>query len=388
MRVAISGFFWNKPHVGSGQYLHQLVRQLGQHPAITGVALLRPARPAPGPPLPPGVAALDLPTPFDRVGGRFANTGENLAKLYWEQVALPAACRSLGADLLHVPYWAPPLRCPIPVVVTIHDLVPLLLPAYRGGTLVRAYMRLVSHAARGSDAVIADSEATRRDVLAHLGLAPARVTTIVLAAAKHYRPPSDDERAATLTRLGLRRPFVYYVGGFDARKNVSALLRAFAHLHAQRPDVRLVLAGRVPPPQLPLFPDLRGEIAALGLHDAVDLPGFVSDDDNRALYGACAAFAFPSHYEGFGLPPLEAMACGAPVMVADRSSLPEVVGDAGLRVAPDDVAGWAAALQRLTSDEALRSRLAQAGVARAALFSEERMAEATVAVYQQVHSCD
>lgn len=387
MLIVVNGFFWAKPAVGSGQYLHQLARWLPQQPDVSRVVLLLPALHTYTVPVPAGCIALPLATPLDRLargGGRLGRLATGLAKLWFEQRAVPLAARLLRADLLHVPYFAPPLRSTVPVVATIHDLVPLLLPEYRGGPLVQAYMRLVRVAARRAAALLADSEATRRDLLLHLAVPPSLVTVVPLAAAAHYQPLDRCEAAAALSRLNLHPPFVYYVGGFDARKNLATLLDAFALARAHMPTLRLVLAGRVPTPAPPLFPDLRAQVAALGLEDAVVLPGFVSDAESRALYSACAAFAYPSRYEGFGLPPLEALACGAPVICAASSSLPEVVGAAARLVPVGAAAAWAEALLAVASDPALQAQMRRAGKAQAAQFSEQRTAAETTAVFRRV----
>lgn len=386
MRIAINGFFWDRPHVGSGQYLHQLVARLPHCLDVERVVVLRPALGAAGPPPPEGVEVVPLATPFDRQAqsGRRARLARNLAKLWFEQVSVPLLAEGTRADLLHVAYFAPPLRCRLPVTTTIHDLVPLLLPEYRGSSLVRAYMRLVSAAARKANAILTDSEQSRRDVITHLQINPQLVTTVYLAAAEIYnRPPAPDTVAASLARLKIRQPFVYYVGGFDARKNLQLLLRAWALVAPRRSDATLVLAGRLPNPDGLLFPDLRGQIAALGLQQSVQLPGFVSDADNQALYAGSAAFVFPSRYEGFGLPPLEALASGALVLCANSSSLPEIVGDAARLLSPDDPASWAEALSQALDDPAQRERARHTGPTRAAQFSARRMADETVAVYRR-----
>ncbi|KAB8330865.1 glycosyltransferase family 4 protein, partial [Scytonema tolypothrichoides VB-61278] len=166
------------------------------------------------------------------------------------------------------------------------------------------------------------------------------------------------------------------------RKNVATLLRAFALLRSRGERATLAIAGRALGGDPRLFPDLDGLIADLGVGAAVrriDVPL----EDGPLLYRACTLFAFPSRYEGFGLPPLEAMACGAPVVVSDASSLPEVVGGAALRVAPDDVVGWAAAISRLLGDPALRADLRRRGFAQAARFSYRRAAEETLAVLER-----
>jgi glycosyltransferase involved in cell wall biosynthesis len=381
MRIAISGMFWDQPAVGSGQYLRGLVdalpRAAQQHEYIVLLPDYLDHRP-----IEASVvgrrSSVVVCTPFDQ-------RSRNLAKLWFEQVGAPLAATQLRADLLHVPYFAPPLVARVPVVATILDIIPLLLPEYRGRAGVRAYMRLVALAARRAARVIAISDDSRADIVRHLGLAPGRVTTVPLAAGSQYRPLDRAQAlAGTAERYGLREPFVYYVGGLDARKNVETLMHAFGRmLRAGGPPATLAIAGRALGADQRLFPDLDALIAAERLERHVRRID-VSHADGPLLYNAATAFAYPSRYEGFGLPPLEAMACGTPAVVAAASSLPEVVGDAALRVLPDDMPGWANALWRLLADERLRAELRRRGLARAALFSYERVARETLDVYRQV----
>jgi len=380
VQLLISGSFWSQPSVGSGQYLHGLLAAMPQVAPEHRYVLLRPAAMPPGPPLPPGVVGAALRTPFDRASA-------NLAKLYFEQLALPTAARRLARvpepTVLLVPYFAPPLRSRVPVVTTVGDIIPLLLPEYGGGPHVRAYMQLVRRAVRRSAQVLTFSACSRDDIVAHLRLPSPRVTPVLLAAGAQYGPGNPAAaRAEVARRYGLTGPFIYYVGGLDARKNLPTLLRAFALLRARGVGATLAIAGRALGRNQRLFPDLDALIANLELGAAVrriDVPLA----DGPLLYQACTLFAFPSRYEGFGLPPLEAMACGAPVVVSDASSLPEVVGDAALRVPPDDVVAWAAAIGRLLSDPALRADLRAQGLAQAARFSYQRVAQETLAVLER-----
>jgi glycosyltransferase involved in cell wall biosynthesis len=378
MRIAINGMFLDQPNVGSGQYLHGLLGGLARIAPEHEYVLLVPETRRPNVETFERSDVQRIRTPFD---GRSAN----LAKLWFEQVGVPRAAARLGADLLHVPYFAPPLVSRVPVVASVLDIVPLLLTEYRGGAAVRAYMRLVALAVHRARQVIAISEASRQDIIAHLGCAANRVTAIPLAAGAPYRPlDREAARAVVAEHYCLRAPFVYYVGGLDARKNVPTLLRAWARLRrAGGPPATLVIAGRALGRDARLFPNIDELIAELGIGDSVvriDVP----QADNPLLYNAATAFAFPSRYEGFGLPPLEALACGTPAVVSNTSSLPEVVGDSALQAPPDDPAAWAAALWRLLGDPELRDDLRRRGMARAARFSYQRTARATLEVYDRV----
>ncbi len=378
MRIAINGMFWSQPTVGSGQYLHNLVAALTQHSSRHQFVLVVPRYLAPVRPHVPGCQVVTMPTPFDR-------RSDNLAKLWFEQVDLGQVCRKLRIDLLHVPYFAAPWRTSQPVVVTIHDIIPLLLPEYRGSRNVQLYMRLAAAGARRAPAVIADSEHTRRDIITHLGIPPERISVTHLAPAPEYGPRNAHTIAEARDRFRLRRPYVYYIGGFDARKNVEMVIRAFAEATrtwADRPI--LALAGRIPQEAGALFPDISRLILDVGIAADVALLGPVSNDDNAALMAGCAAFMFPSRYEGFGLTPLEAMRSGAPVIASSTTSVGEVVGTGGLLVAPNDLQAWVAALQRVLTDQQFAAELRQRGLERASSFAWRKTMVETIAVYETV----
>jgi glycosyltransferase involved in cell wall biosynthesis len=233
-----------------------------------------------------------------------------------------------------VPYWGPPAWSPCPVVVTIHDVIPLILPLYRGGPLQRAYTWLVSHTARRAHAVLTDSEAGKRDVVAHLHIPAERVHAVHLAADPRLKPVADPaELARVRGRYNLPDgPFLLYLGGFDARKNVVRMIEAFAKMsEAERLRTgdsglrtKLVIAGRLPDRDTAFAPDPRPLVAALGLGDRVQFTGWVDEADKPALYSLAVGAMFVSEYEGFGLPVLEAMGCGCGVVAGGgrRHSFP------------------------------------------------------------------
>lgn len=378
VQIVINGSFWSQPTVGIGQYVHNLLPWMYRLAPQHRYVILLPAGTT-IPALPDGIEVLPV-----KIGGP-----RQVAKVIFEQVAVPVIAARLARNgkptVLFVPYFAPPLRSKLPVVTTIGDLIPLLLPAYRGSWAVRVYMALVRRAALRSAHVLTFSSFSRTTILNYLGLPPDRVTVTYLAAGEQFRPPVDKVAVQQLVaaRYKVQPPFIYYVGGLDERKNVYTLLRAFALMRNRYRHVTLVIAGRALGRDRRLFPDIDQMIADLGLGSAVrriDVPV----EDGPLLYQACTIFTYPSRYEGFGLPPLEAMACAAPVIVSDATSLPEVVGAAAIRIAPDDVAGWATAITRLLDDEALRAELSQRSMVQAASFSYQRTAATTLTVLEQV----
>jgi glycosyltransferase involved in cell wall biosynthesis len=377
MRVALNAWFWDRPTTGSGQYTRCLVKHLAAVEPALEIHLV-----APGPSgkcasvQVSGHALADLPP---------ANLPlANLHKVWFEQVAFPRACRRLGADVAHVPYWAPPLRPSVPTVVTIHDLIPMLLREYRGGPSVRLYTTLVGKAARSATLVLTDSEFSRRDIIAHLGLIAGHVRAVHLAAEERYSAASNPSDAAVRTRYELPQRYVLYLGGFDVRKNIAAVINAYRQAApAIGQTCPLVIAGRLPDEDTPFTPDPRRLVWEHALDERlVHFPGFVAEEDKPALYRGAAAFMFPSRYEGFGLPPLEALSCGTPVVGSNVSSIPEVVGDGGLLLPPDDVERMAQALVKLATDADFRAELSRRALAQAAYFSCDKMAQGTLAVYR------
>ena len=324
-----------------------------------------------------------------RFGGRWENVAVRRTLPHTPLVRIPltlsAELRRRPVDLLHVQYTAPPLA-PCPVVATIHDLSFEHLPeTFRLRSRVQLRVTVRATARRAAH-VIAPSEYTRRDLLETYGLDPARVTAIPLAVSPRFRPVEDaGEVGRVKGRYGIAGEYVLAVGSIQPRKNLARLLRAYSALRRERGRSnlpQLVLVGK----QAWLYGDTLRTIEEEGLGDSVLLTGYVSEDDLPALYTGALLFAYPSFYEGFGLPPLEAMSCGAPVLTGDRTSLPEVVGDAALTVDPFDTDALADGLARLIDDDALRADLRERGLTRARRFDWRDTARMTLQVYRRVIS--
>jgi len=384
MRIALNAWFWRCPTTGSGQYTRRLVEHLVALEPGLEVMLVGPRE-----------------NPFRVSSVRFQDARRSqlealnveseagsLRKVWFEQVAFPRACRHLHADIAHVPYWAPPAVPPVPTLVTIHDLIPLLLREYRGGPLVRLYTALVGASAQSAALVLTDSEASKRDIVAHLGLPAGRVRVVYLAADERYTPTPAPDDAAVRARYGLPERYALYLGSFDVRKNVAAAVSVYRWAGpAIGEKCPLVIAGRLPERDTSFAPDPRRLMREKGVDGRfVRFAGFVDEADKPALYRGAVALIFPSRYEGFGLPPLEALACGTPVVGSDATSIPEVVGNAGVLLPPDDAEGMAGALIQLATDEDFCGEMGRRALGQAACFSWERAARETLAAYRGILS--
>ncbi|MBM4038317.1 MAG: glycosyltransferase family 4 protein [Planctomycetes bacterium] len=282
-------------------------------------------------------------------------------------------------DVFHGPDARLPRSRATKMVATVHDLFSLLSDDYADAQFrqmkAQRYQEIVDRAAR----IIVDSESTRRDLCQLLSVDPRRITVIPLGVSGHFCPRSPDEAALVLRKLAIDRPYLLSVGVLSARKNTRRVIEAF-HALSRGSGLLLVLAGRPGPG----WEAGLAAIEELALGDRVRLVGSVADADLPALYSAARAFLFPSLREGFGMPVLEAMACGTPVVTSNSSSLPEVAGDAALLVDPLDTGAIAEATRRLLEDEALARTLAARGIERARLFPWSRTARETLQVYRQV----
>jgi glycosyltransferase involved in cell wall biosynthesis len=377
MHIAFNAWFWDQPYTGSGQYIRQLVPALGQLDADLKISLIMPDRIKVPEGLPPGVEVIPARVP----------SGGEIGKVLFEQRTFPAAAGKSGADIAHVPYWAAPLTSPARLVVTIHDVIPLSMPVYQGSLTARLYFSLVRATARGAAHILTDSEFSRQEIMARIGFPAERITAIPLATTPDCHPRIGAERDPEIReKYNLPDSYVLYIGGFDVRKNLRALLAAYTFVAASvGQEYPLVLAGKEPPRWgTRRFPDLRAEIAGLGIDQYVRWIGPVDEADKPGVYRLASAFVFPSRYEGFGLGPLESMACGTPTIAADASSIPEVVGDGAYLVDPDDTRALGGVIIATLIQDDLREGLRNLGLARASHFTWQRTARETLDVYRQV----
>jgi glycosyltransferase involved in cell wall biosynthesis len=291
----------------------------------------------------------------------------------------PFLARRDRLGLLHMTYMAPPiLTCPL--VLSVHDVSYKLYPRYFSPRVRFLLNLLVGPSVRRAARVLAISESARRDIIRFYKPDPDRVIVAPLAAAPHFMPQPEDEIARVRYIHDLPAQYMLAVGNKQPRKNLRRLVRAFASIAADYPNIALVIAGQ----SGWRGSQVEAEVERLGLAERVRFTGYMPDDDLPALYAGATLFCYPSLYEGFGLPPLEAMACGAPTITSNTSSLPEVVGEAAITVSPTSTAEIACAMRLLLADDARRHEYSRRGMERAALFSWDRTARLTRDAYDAV----
>ena len=376
MRIGIDYTAGIHQGAGVGRFVRNLVSSLLELDRDNKYTLMyaRAERKSPMPRLPNG----------PNVTTRSLLLTERMANLLWYKLGLAVPIELLGpiADLYYFPDFAlPPVRRGRSVI-TVHDLSFLLVPDCAEIGLRRHLEKVVPMSVRYADFVTADSENTRNELTTLLDVEPNRVAVVYGGVDAHFHPVTDDaELQVARAKYGLYSPFILYVGTIEPRKNLGRLLRAFTGLRTKfQSRHRLVIAGGLGW----LYQDVLREIEEISTeHDVVFL-GRVSDEDLPALYSLADIFAFPSLYEGFGLPPLEAMACGLPVVCSSTSSMPEVVGDAGVLVSPYDVDGWSTAMAGLLEDGDRRRELARLGRERARQFTWERSARQLLDIFARV----
>ena len=373
MRIGIDYTAAVRQGAGIGRYTRGLVAALAERDRENRYVVFSAGADPPGTAWPENFRRRALPL-----------TDRHLAIL-WQRLRLPlpVECVTGRLDLFHSPdFVLPPVRR-ARTVLTVHDLSFMRYPECSSPPLLRYLMDAVPRSVRRADAILADSESTRHDVIELLGVPAERVFVIYPGAESRFAPgPADDaETAAVLARYGIRRPYIFSVGTVQPRKNYARLIQAYAALRRERrlPHELVISGGRGW-----LTEEVDAAIASVGPEAPVRMVGFAADADLPALYRAADLFAFPSLYEGFGIPILEALGCGTPVVAGNASSLPEAAGDAALLVDPFDVAALADAMGRLLDDSTLRHTLRARGLEQVRRFRWDESAARLLDVYATV----
>ena len=361
-----------------GHYVRQLLEALG---AEGGDVAVRPflsgLRGRPGDRAKASQGVAEMPVAPPRTGG--------LRDSWWVRRVLQAGYRTAfrfgarGYALYHEPNHIP-IRCGLPTVTTIHDLSGLVHPEWHPADRVRWYEREFAAGVRQTRRFIAASEFTKRDMVERLNIPADRIDVTYQAPRPVFRRKDDATVGRLRSQLGLPESFLLFVGTLEPRKNVAGLLEAFAALPRElRRQVPLVLAGGWGW-KMEALPEL---LRRHSIEANVRMLGYLGDDTLATLYTTCTALVWPTLYEGFGLPPLEAMACGSPVIVSNVTSLPEVVGNAGVLLDPHDVPAWTEAMRRMADDDDWRGQWRQRSRDRATTFSWQRCARQTLDCYRR-----
>lgn len=300
----------------------------------------------------------------------------------WDQITIPRLAKEAKVDILHQPCFSTPVFYRGKVVVTIHDLISVFF-GYNIPFWSRQFFgKWMPFTYRFADHLIAVSEHTKKDAIRVLGIPEDKITVIHEAADAKYHVIDDKQLLADIRHkyhVG-DDPFILHVGTLEPRKNLPFLVRAYAEAKPQLGEIKLVITGK----KGWYYEELFQLVDELQLQKDVIFTGYVEDDDIPALYNAAELFTFPSQYEGFGLPPLEAMACGTPVISSNTSSMPEVIGEAGILLSPKDQAAWTKAMIEVLNDKKLLTELRKKGLEQAKKFSWEKCARETIAVYEKV----
>ena len=370
MRIGIDATALPPQPVGAGNYIIHLIRSLAAlDPAEQLVVFAQPG----------GLELInkpDIPVSWVIIPER-----SPFARLVWEQVGLPRLVRRLRIDLLHSLHYTRPFWLPCASVVTFHDMTFFLSPHLHTRSKRWFFPQAIRMSARRADALAAVSESTRQDAIRILGIPAEKITTTPLGVDSNYRVIHDPlQRARVREKYRLPEQYVLYVGLVEPRKNLPLLVRAYRDLIDQGISLPLVVAGGFGWD----YDQVLQEIEKLDLKERVQFLGYVPQGDLPLVYNLACLFVYPTLYEGFGLPALEALACGVPVVTSAVASLPEIVGDAGILVSAGDQQALAGAMLAILSDPELSSELSKRGPARASLFTWKRTAQLTLQVYRQV----
>jgi glycosyltransferase involved in cell wall biosynthesis len=373
MHIAFNGWFWDQPNTGSGQYIRRLLHHLRRIAPDLDMTLILP---------PHNKAADDLPKDVNLAVTN--GPGGKLGKVWFEQRIFPKMVERVQADIAHAPYWGPPLSSPAKLVTSALDVASLIIPNYTQGLTGRVYNALIKTAASGSAYTITLSDATKAEIVQHLKLPEDKIAATYLAADDIYHPKMGaDKDDSVRQKYNLPENFVLYLGGFDLRKQVNQLMLAYTYvIQAEGDYAPLVLAGKEPEWGTSVFPNLRDYAKNLDIEDYIIWTGYIDEADKPSLYRLADIFVYPSMYEGFGLPVIEAMACGTPVIANKIPVMEEIVGDGAFLTAT--VREMAGAMIALLTQKPLRDTMINQGIAQATRYSWRKTAQQTLEVYEKV----
>lgn len=330
------------------------------------------------------VDALEKVDPKDQYVKIFPETERDFStpqRLFWDQITFPGKAKKAKVELLHQPCFSAPLFYKGKIVVTCHDLISIFFPENLPFVSRMFYSKWMPFSYRRADLVIAISEHTKKDIKALLKIPEEKIRVIPLAASKEFKPiKSTKQLRAVRKKYATGQNYFLDVGTLEPRKNLPFLVRAFALAVREGVEGNLVITGK----RGWYYEGLFKLVEELELTKKVIFTGYVEEKDLPALYSGATAFVFPSIYEGFGLPPLEAMACGVPVISSNTSSLPEVVNKAGILLPPKDERLWAKNMVKISKDKKLAQTLGKLGLLQAKKFSWEASAKKTIEVYKEV----
>lgn len=290
--------------------------------------------------------------------------------------------KKFDLDIVHNPSQIPTyVKAKQKYILTVHDLTPFIVPSESKFGRPTIYKILFPRTLKNADKIIADSYNTKKDLINYFKIPDDKIRVIYLAANEKFKPLGNHEIYAFKDKYSLNFPFILYVGTLEGRKNIPHLIKSFCELRKKYKDIKLVIAGK----KGWKYKNIFSTIDELNLNKEIIFTGYVPEEDLPGLYNAATLFVYPSLYEGFGLPPLEAMACGTPVITSNSSSLPEIVGNAGIIVDPFNIKELADSMHKVLTNSALKIDLSKKGLERAKMFCWEKCARETFELYEEVY---
>jgi glycosyltransferase involved in cell wall biosynthesis len=371
MKIGIITDFIDGKHGGIGVYAHNLIKKLNEIDFNNQYYLIH---------------YLSIEMPIYNANEEIPIKKYSLPKgsgALWRYICTPLKLKSMDKlDIVHDPFEIGPMsfNMPFKKVITVHDLTPILFPHTFSIASVLLHKILLKRTLYGADKIITDSKSTKNDLINYFEISDEKIKVIPLGVDEKFKPMDPEKVVEFKINHNLDFPFLLYVGTLEPRKNIPTLIKAFSKLKSRNLNYKLVIAGKKGWKYNTIF----NTIDDLNLQNDVVFTGYISDDDLPLLYNAADVFVYPSIYEGFGLPPLEAMACGTPVITSNTSSLPEVVGDAGILLDPMDIDGFANLIYAILFDEELRLTIVKKGLERSKMFNWGKCARETLSVYENI----